>query len=164
MASTVRNRITSVKSLAESPELTSIPPSYTFTTNPDDEEVVDPDDDPIPIVDYFLLVSGIPDQRSKAIHELRKACEEWGFFIVDHHTVPNSLMEKMVHQVFAFFNLTEEEKQEYAGKNPTDPIKTGTSYNASMDKVLFWRDFLKIFVHPEFHSPQKPPGFRFFLI
>ncbi|MED6106569.1 hypothetical protein PIB30_005553 [Stylosanthes scabra] len=152
----------SVKTLAESPELTSIPSSYTFTTNPDDELVTDPDDDdPIPVIDYSLLFSGTPDQRAKTIHDIGRACEQWGFFMLINHCVPKSLMEKMVDQVFAFFNLKEEEKQEYAGnKNVTDPIRYGTSFNASMDKVKFWRDFIKIIVHPKFHSPDKPPGFR----
>ncbi|KAJ4966745.1 hypothetical protein NE237_018594 [Protea cynaroides] len=58
-----------------------------------------------------------------------------------------------------FFDLTEEEKREYAEKHVLDPIRFGTSVNASLEKVFFWRDFLKIFVHPEFHSPVKPPGF-----
>lgn len=83
-----------------------------------------------------------------------------------NHTVSKILMEKMVDQVFAFFNLKEEEKQEYVGnyKDVTDPIRYGTGFDVSGDNVLFWRDFLKLIVHPEFHSPDKPPGFRFMLI
>ncbi|KAK7250539.1 hypothetical protein RIF29_33042 [Crotalaria pallida] len=162
-----RMSFTSVKSIAESPELTSTPSSYIFTTKPDHETVENPDDDddvdiddPIPIIDYSLLVNGTPDQRAKVIHDLGKACEHWGFFMLINHTVPKSLMEKMVDQFFAFFNLKEEEKQGYSGKEVTDPIRYGTSFNASMDKVLFWRDFVKILVQPEFHSPDKPVGFR----
>ncbi|KAJ7968276.1 protein DMR6-LIKE OXYGENASE 2-like [Quillaja saponaria] len=149
----------SIKALSESPDLTSIPSSYAFITNPG-EVVSDPHDDPLPIIDYSLLISGTPDQRSKAIHDLGKACEEWGFFMVVNHDIPKTLMEKMFVEVFGFFNLTEEEKQEYAGKHVLDPIRCGTSFNSSVEKVFFWRDFLKIFVHPEFHSPDKPAGFR----
>ncbi|XP_047172931.1 2-oxoglutarate-dependent dioxygenase 19-like isoform X2 [Vigna umbellata] len=158
-----RKSFTSVKALTESPQLTSLPPSYTYTTNSDDEHeiVTDPEeDDPIPVIDYSLLVAGTPDQRAKTIQDLGKACEEWGFFMLTNYFVSKSIMEKMVDEVFAFFNLREEEKQEYAGKDVMDPIRYGTSSNVSMDKVLFWRDFLKIVVHPEFHSPMKPPGFR----
>ncbi|KAK7319457.1 hypothetical protein RJT34_04178 [Clitoria ternatea] len=152
---------TSVKALSESPELTSIPPSFTFTRNPNDEIVTDPeDDDPIPIIDYSLLVSGTPEQRAKTIHNLGKACEQWGIFMLINHSVSKSVMEKMADQIFAFFNLTEDEKQEFAGKDVMEPIRYGTSFNVSMDKVLFWRDYLKIVVHPEFHSPDKPIGFR----
>ncbi|KAJ7968275.1 putative 2-oxoglutarate and Fe(II)-dependent oxygenase superfamily protein [Quillaja saponaria] len=56
--------------------------------------------------------------------------------MVVNHDIPKTLMEKMFVEVFGFFNLTEEESK-------------------SMQ-----RDFLKIFVHPEFHSPDKPAGFR----
>ncbi|KAK7363103.1 hypothetical protein VNO77_05233 [Canavalia gladiata] len=154
-------KLKSVKSLTESPELTSIPPSYTFTNNPHDEIVTDPDDDdPIPIIDYSLLVNGTPHQRAKTIHHLGKACEQWGFFMLINHTLSNSMVDKMMDQVFAFFSLKEEEKEKYGGKDVMEPIRYGTSFNASLDKVLFWRDFLKIVVHPEFHSPDKPVGFR----
>jgi len=159
-----KKSFTSVKALTESPKLTSLPPSYTYTTNSDDEIVTDPEeDDPIPVIDYSLLVAGTPDQRAKTIQDLGRACEEWGFFMLTNYLVSKSIMEKMVDEVFGFFNLREEEKQEYAGKDVMEPIRYGTSSNVSMDKVLFWRDFLKIVVHPEFHSPQKPPGFRFYL-
>ena len=74
-------KMISIKSFAESPNLNSIPSNYTFTNNEqylleDDTEVK------IPTIDFSLLTSGNPDQRSKAIYELGKACEDWGFFTV----------------------------------------------------------------------------------
>jgi hypothetical protein len=72
----------SIKALAESPGLTSIPPTYTFTRGPDDEPVSDDPEDSIPIIDFSLLTSGTPDQRSQTIHQLGKACQDWGFFMV----------------------------------------------------------------------------------
>ena len=71
----------SVKSLSESSALTSIPSSYTFTTDPNQHIASDPQDS-IPVIDFSLLTSGNPDQRSKAIQDLHRACEEWGFFMV----------------------------------------------------------------------------------
>ena len=73
-------------------------------------------------------------------------------------------MKAMTDACGHFFNLTEEEKREYGGKHVLDSIRCGTSINASVDKVLFWRDFLKFFVHPQFHSPSKPAGFRYIYI
>ncbi|PNX79974.1 flavonol synthase/flavanone 3-hydroxylase [Trifolium pratense] len=114
---------TSVKTLSESPDFNnSIPSSYTFDN--ENEIVTDPDEvnDPIPVIDYSLLVNGNHDQRTKTVHDIGKACEEWGFFMVINHFVPKSVMEKMVDQVFAFFNLREEEKQEYAGPTPNSKM------------------------------------------
>lgn len=153
-------KMMSVKALAESPGLSSIPPTYDFTENPNDQQVSDDPEHSIPIIDFSLLTSGAPDLRSKAIHDLGKACQDWGFFAVVNHGVPESLTKAMTEACGEFFNLTEEEKREFEGKHVLDPIRCGTSFNASVDPVLFWRDFLKVFVHPEFHSPNKPTGFR----
>ena len=70
-------------------------------------------------------------------------------------------MEAMIEGIRGFFNLTDEEKREFEGKNLLDPIRCGTSFNTSIDKVFYWRDYLKVVVHPEFHFPNKPAGFRY---
>ncbi|XP_062020631.1 2-oxoglutarate-dependent dioxygenase 19-like [Rosa rugosa] len=151
--------LTSVKKLSESSQVTSIPSTYTYPVNPQDESVLIDYDSKIPIVDFSLLTSGTPEQRSKAISDLGKACEDWGFFLVINHGVPEELMKAVMDGSLRFFYLSEEEKHEYQGKHVLDPIRCGTSFNASVDKVLFWRDFLKVFVYPEFHFPDKPAGF-----
>ncbi|KAK9165781.1 hypothetical protein Scep_000972 [Stephania cephalantha] len=71
-------------------------------------------------------------------------------------------MESMLGACGDFFDLREEEKREMAGEEVLDPIRCGTSFNAAVEQVFFWRDFLKVFVHPIFHSPHNPPGFRSF--
>ena len=70
-------------------------------------------------------------------------------------------MEAMIEGIRGFFNLTDEEKREFEGKNLLDPIRCGTSFNTSIDKVFYWRDYLKVVVHPEFHFPNKPAGLRY---
>ncbi|KAL5563439.1 hypothetical protein UlMin_033186 [Ulmus minor] len=151
-------KMISIKSLAESPNLNSIPSNYAFTNNEqylleDDAEVK------IPTVDFSLLTSGNPDQRSKAIYELGKACEDWGFFTVINHGVPERLMGAVIDGCRGFFELSEEDKEEFKANHVLDPIRYGTSFNASVEEVFFWRDYLKVFVHPQFHFPNKPSGF-----
>lgn len=75
-------KVTSTKAQAESPNLKAIPSQYTFTIDPN--EIVDPNDPEfsIPIVDYSLLTSNFPEQRSKIIHDLSNICQDWGFFLV----------------------------------------------------------------------------------
>ena len=72
---------TCVKSLSESSALTSIPSTYTFTTDPNQLLAFEPQHS-IPIIDFSLLTSGDPDQRYRAIQDLDQACLEWGFFMV----------------------------------------------------------------------------------
>ncbi|KAM7520812.1 hypothetical protein LguiB_019774 [Lonicera macranthoides] len=68
--------------------------------------------------------------------------------------------DEMLKVSKSFFDLTEEEKGKYSGNKLFDPIKYGTSFNASLDKSLYWRDHLKVFVHPHFNAPLKPDNFR----
>ncbi|XAR53030.1 Flavanone 3-dioxygenase [Bertholletia excelsa] len=53
-----------------------------------------------------------------------------------------------------------EEKQAFSGRNIWDPIRFGTGVDVKVEKFFFWRDFLKLFVHPEFHCPSKPEALR----
>ncbi|PON87342.1 Isopenicillin N synthase [Trema orientale] len=155
--------VKSVKSLAESPDLTSVPSSYNFTTevsNILDKELLEEEEVEFPTIDFSLLTSGTPNQRSEVINELTKACETWGFFMVTNHGVSETLMDAVFDGSRRFFELSDEEKLEYKGNNLIDPIKCGTSVNPMLDKVFYWRDFLKTYVHPEFHFPTKPPGYR----
>ncbi|KAL3729983.1 hypothetical protein ACJRO7_027047 [Eucalyptus globulus] len=155
-----RLKVGSVKTLAESSNLTSIPSHYAFTTSASSDQAVHSDhDDSIPVIDFSLLSSSNPDQRHKVVSDLAKACQDWGFFMVINHGVPEGQMKAMVDMLMGFFDLTEEEKREFEGKHVLDGIRWGTSFNTSVDKVFFWRDYLKVRVHPKFHCPSKPEGF-----
>ncbi|XP_062080140.1 2-oxoglutarate-dependent dioxygenase 19-like [Humulus lupulus] len=159
MASTTN--VSSLKALSESGGLTSVPSEYTYAMNPNDQADSNDPEHSIPTIDYSLLTSTSPDQRSKVLNDLRKACEEWGFFMLINHGVKENLMKGMINECDAFFNMTVEEKKEFQGtKNVLDPIKCGTSNNLEIDKVLLWRDYVKIIAHPQFNSPHKPVGFR----
>ncbi|XVE50666.1 hypothetical protein DITRI_Ditri01bG0181600 [Diplodiscus trichospermus] len=147
---------TSIKALSG---LSSIPTNYTFLADFNDEAPSDKHES-IPTIDFSLLTSTVPDERSKALQDLGKACLEWGFFKVINHGVPETMMKAIIETLKAFFELPEEEKQEFKWKHVLDPIKYGTSCNDKVDNVMFWRDYLKFLLHPEFHSPHKPPALR----
>ncbi|KAK6257037.1 hypothetical protein QUC31_000496 [Theobroma cacao] len=148
----------SVKQLVESGCLTSVPPKYVFKNTESDDCMVT-ELEAIPTIDFSLLTSGNPDERSEVINELRNACQEWGFFMVINHGVPETLRKEMIRATKDFFDLAGEEKQQYTGKKLFDPIRCGTSFNPKVDKVLLWRDYLKAHVHPHFSAPNKPSGF-----
>ena len=80
------SKITYIKKVAESPGLTSVPASYAFTPSPSpsDQAVSEDPEDSIPVIDFSLLTSGTPDQRSQLIQQLGQACKDWGFFKVKH--------------------------------------------------------------------------------
>ncbi|EEF48570.1 2-oxoglutarate-dependent dioxygenase 19 [Ricinus communis] len=147
----------SVKGLLDSGCLDNVPSKYAYKRKSD--ECISFDEETIPIIDFSLLTSGTPEEHSKVIQDIGNACQEWGFFMVINHGVPKKVRDEMIESIESFFNLTEEEKQEYAGKEPIDPIRYGTSFNVTEDKALLWRDYLKILVHPHFVSPRNPAGF-----
>ncbi|KAM6554511.1 hypothetical protein CsatB_015273 [Cannabis sativa] len=157
-----------IKALVESRDVRSVPSEYTFIRNPNEDheaDLNDPDHS-IPIIDFSLLTSDSPQQRSKILHDLQKACQEWGFFLLINHGVGESLMKRMIEMCRDFFNMPAEEKPEIISNNKgakrsvLEPIMYGTSFNVAIDKVLLWRDFIKVISHPHFNSPHKPQGFR----
>ncbi|XVF01532.1 hypothetical protein REPUB_Repub04eG0097000 [Reevesia pubescens] len=113
-------KLTSVKALAELPGLSSIPSIYTFQIDPDDQACSDTKES-IPTIDFSLLTSTIPGERSKNILELGKACQDWGFFMVINHGVPENLMKAIIEACRGFFELTEEEKQNLKGSMSWTP-------------------------------------------
>ncbi|KAF4369956.1 hypothetical protein G4B88_016117 [Cannabis sativa] len=138
---------------------------YEFAVKPSDEEVVDLDniEYSIPTIDFSLLTSDNLDQRSKILDDLRKACEDWGFFTLINHGISDSVMKKMMEVSESFFNMGEEEKKEFEGNGDIlDPICYGTNINCNIGgkQVLFWRNFIRFIAHPQFESPYKPIGFR----
>lgn len=97
----------------------------------------------IPVID----VSGIRGpNRSEAVSAISKACEEWGFFQVINHGVPERVIENMVRAHHMFFELPEEEKAKYKSERHDKPVVYGTSFTAKDQKVLEWRDFLMFIV------------------
>eukprot|EP00262_Sarcandra_glabra_P012980 TRINITY_DN3476_c0_g4_i1.p1 TRINITY_DN3476_c0_g4~~TRINITY_DN3476_c0_g4_i1.p1 ORF type:complete len:359 (-),score=37.09 TRINITY_DN3476_c0_g4_i1:259-1335(-) len=149
----------SVKQLTQSANLTTLPSNYIYS-HPE-TTLLDPTlSHQIPTIDFALLTTSTPDQRSQIVRDIGKACSEWGFFMVINHGLSERVREGMLDACRAFFDLTEEEKRECAEKHVLDPIRYGTSINATVDEVMSWRDFLKVVVHPNFHSPEKPTCFR----
>lgn len=71
-------------------------------------------------------------------------------------------MKAIIDASIEFFNLPEEEKRRYEAKSLSDPIKSGVgTANAANHKILLWRDFMKSYVHPDFHCPEKPRHLRY---
>jgi len=75
----------SVKELLDSStdSSTAIPTNYNTSSFLNEPAASEPDDqESIPVIDFGLLTSPDPNQRSQAVQDLTKACEEWGFFLV----------------------------------------------------------------------------------
>ncbi|KAL3617298.1 hypothetical protein CASFOL_038843 [Castilleja foliolosa] len=153
---------TDVKALADSSNLKAVPSKFNFTNEPTGLT-----SDSLPVVDFSTLAAAAdPDQRSRSLQSLAGACREWGFFILVNHGIPEELMKGVCSSTSEFFNLSEGEKKQYEAKSASDPIKCG-NFNvstASNQTFTLWRDYLKLYVHPEFHCPSEPQALRNILL
>ncbi|KAJ6683579.1 hypothetical protein OIU85_007283 [Salix viminalis] len=66
--------------------------------------------------------------------------------MVINHGVPQKLLSSILDGCRGFFDLAEEEKQEFKGSHVLDPIRSGTSFNVSVEKAFYWRDFLHSYI------------------
>ncbi|KAK2985034.1 hypothetical protein RJ640_016954 [Escallonia rubra] len=140
--------------LNQGPLLSSIHAKANNNENANNESFCFVADDEVPIIDYSMLVSADPNQRSKAIHDLGKACGDYGCFTVVNHGLPESFIRGVLEECSGFFDLAEMEKTEYEPKGPADKIRWGKGSKPG-DK----REFLKLISHPDFQCPAKPTGF-----
>uniref|UniRef100_A0A453JPF6 Fe2OG dioxygenase domain-containing protein n=1 Tax=Aegilops tauschii subsp. strangulata TaxID=200361 RepID=A0A453JPF6_AEGTS len=117
-------------------------------------------EDGIPVVDLAVLVNGDARERSQAVRHLGRACQDWGFFMVTNHGVPEDLQSAMMDACKELFGLPPEQKAEFMDAGPMDPVRVGTGFNSAVDGARYWRDYVKMFAHPELHCPAKPDGLR----
>eukprot|EP00258_Populus_trichocarpa_P020367 XP_006388438.2 flavanone 3-dioxygenase 3 [Populus trichocarpa] len=109
-------------------------------------------DEDIPTIDFLMLFSDDPIQQSKALDNLSNACDEYGFFYLVNHGVPDSVIEGALEGIADFFEVTkEEERKEYVKSSPADRIMWGLNSHAGEN-----REYLKVVAHPQFHCPAKP--------
>ncbi|KAJ7955564.1 protein DMR6-LIKE OXYGENASE 2-like [Quillaja saponaria] len=127
--------IPSIKAFAESTELLVIPSTYNSLTDLRDLEVAEELAAQIPVIDFSLLISDDPELHVKGVQHLARACEDWGFFMVTNHGIPESLMDDVINMSHKFHDMSVEEKAEFADKGVSNPIRCGTSFSAK------WRTF-----------------------
>lgn len=67
----------------------------------------------IPSVDLSDFMSEDPSRKQKFIQEIGQAYEEIGFVSLSHHFLDQTLVEKLYHEVTAFFDLPNTTKSAY---------------------------------------------------
>ncbi|XP_076927596.1 flavanone 3-dioxygenase 3-like [Bidens hawaiensis] len=116
----------------------------------------------LPVIDLSMMDH--PAHKSKLINQVHDACSQLGFFQVINHGIPTSVMQDALDSAEEFFDLPSDEKMCFALTDVHKPVRYGTSMNHGMDKVFYWRDFIKHYANPIsewIHLwPSNPPTYR----
>ncbi|PUZ43305.1 hypothetical protein GQ55_9G650900 [Panicum hallii var. hallii] len=121
----------------------------------------------IPIIDFERLLLHHPEEEEACRGEsarLHAACQEWGFFQLINHGVPDDVIEGMKANIEAFFGLPAETKQQFAQERG-QLEGYGQLFVVSEDQKLDWADILYLNTQPPEHRnmrfwPDKPDTLR----
>lgn len=81
--------------------------------------------DSVPVIDVSPYLSGDLAQKMQVARQIRQACEEIGFFSIVGHGVPSSEFETLRHELMAFFELPESEREKV--RQPASGVSRGYS-------------------------------------
>ncbi|MQL91632.1 hypothetical protein Taro_024236 [Colocasia esculenta] len=119
----------------------------------------------IPVVDLGKLLGDARLSRAEEAAKLRSACEDWGFFQLVNHGVPEEVMGRMAAALEGFFAQTLEEKMA-SSKQPEGSVEGyGQAFVVSEEQKLDWADILHLFTQPPHLRnlalwPTHPSNFR----
>ncbi|XAR66081.1 Flavanone 3-dioxygenase [Bertholletia excelsa] len=109
----------------------------------------------VPVIDLDGL-QWSSSRRPAVVEEIGNACRRYGFF--------QCVLDGAFSSAFEFFGLSAEEKVKLMSDDVHKPVKYGSSLKDGVDKIQFWRVFLKHYAHPldEWinYWPDNPPTYR----
>ncbi|XP_057836526.1 protein DMR6-LIKE OXYGENASE 1 isoform X2 [Cryptomeria japonica] len=115
----------------------------------------------IPVIDLKDLDG---PARKSVVNEIKRACDEDGFFQIVNHGVPETVMKSMMDIAREFFEMPLEDRACLCSEDTRQLVRLSTSFNITKDKILNWMDVLTQHCHPleEFIHiwPQKPAAYR----
>ncbi|KAL3583415.1 hypothetical protein D5086_014476 [Populus alba] len=122
---------------------------------------LDASDDSIPLIDLDGLNG---PNRSLIINQIGQACEEYGFFMVKNHGIPEATMNNIQSTAMKFFKLPNDERLKFQSIDPTKTIRLTSGFNNKNQKVFVRRESLKFHSYPiedyEHEWPSNPPSFK----
>ncbi|TKY53542.1 Leucoanthocyanidin dioxygenase [Spatholobus suberectus] len=147
-----------LKTCAQEKDLSCVPQQYVIPTlhrsNLAPKEYAN-----VAVIDVAALKNGSAT-RYRAFQEIRDACRRLGC----DHGVSESVPDEALFVASKFFDLPTKEKVKLMSNDVHKPVRYGTSLKVGIDKVQFWRVFLKHYAHPLkdwIHMwPENPPDYR----
>ncbi|XP_047965423.1 2-oxoglutarate-dependent dioxygenase 21, chloroplastic-like [Salvia hispanica] len=117
-----------------------------YEAQPFDASKTDADVFDVPTIDVADIED--PARRSVIVEQIANVCCRRGFFQIVNHGIEEVTIKGAMSVASGFLNLTIEEKVKYMSNDVRKPVRYGTSIKDGVDKVQFWRIFLKHYSHP----------------
>ncbi|KAF7829804.1 1-aminocyclopropane-1-carboxylate oxidase 5 [Senna tora] len=108
----------------------------------------------IPVIDFSKLNG---EERAKTMAQIANGCEEWGFFQLINHGIPEELLERVKKVCSECYKL---EREEIFKNSTTVKLLNELVENKSGDKLdnVDWEDVFTLLDDNEW--PERTPGFR----
>lgn len=111
----------------------------------------------IPTID----LSGIktdPVKLNKVVSEIRDACENWGFFQIVNHGIPQEIIDEMLNGVRKFHELDGEVKKQYYTRDYIGrKFAYFSNYFLYKGPVTNWKDTFSVLMAPNPPLPEHLP-------
>ncbi|VAI11382.1 unnamed protein product [Triticum turgidum subsp. durum] len=153
--------VPSVQAMVAATGGADVPPRYLRPA----EAVAGDSEAHIPIIDYQRLLLELElDRHGEESARLHGACQDWGFFQLINHSVPDDVVEGMKASIQQFFQLPMETKKQFAMERG-QLEGYGQLFVFSEDQKLDWADILYLYTQPHESRntklwPDQPANFR----
>ncbi|KAJ1702278.1 hypothetical protein LUZ63_002057 [Rhynchospora breviuscula] len=100
----------------------------------------------LPVIDLVKLID--PEFSKEEAAKLHLTCQEWSFFQLVNHGVPEELIEGLKANTLEFFNKPLEEKMVYKQDNDGTLQGYGQAFVLSEEQKLDWCDMFYVMTRP----------------
>jgi isopenicillin N synthase-like dioxygenase len=155
--------VPNVQALATSLDKSSPIPERYVRSEAEVDPIASNDEIELPVIDFAKLID--PEFSEEEAAKLHTICQEWSFFQLVNHGVPEDLIEGLKADTIDFFNKPLEEKMAYKTDSDGSLQGYGQAFVFSEEQKLDWSDLLYILTRPIAQRnmkfwPTNPSTFR----
>ena len=110
----------------------------------------------VPIID-LKAINEDSRQRQEIIDKVRDSCENWGFFQLLNHGIPESVLQEMIDATRAFHEQDNEVKKVLYSRDETKNVIYNTNFDLYSAPSTNWRDSLYCNMAPHPPHPDELP-------
>ncbi|XP_059632381.1 probable 2-oxoacid dependent dioxygenase isoform X2 [Cornus florida] len=110
----------------------------------------------IPVID-FRGIDKDAALRGEIMAKIRDACEEWGFFQVVNHGIPESVMDEMINGIRRFHEQDIEVRKQLYSRDITRNCTYFSNFDLYQAPAANWRDTVAFVMAPHPPDPQELP-------